>query len=148
MLLAKQQIKVADRNKKGLVLIFADLDGMKFINDNFGHNEGDFALKEAAGIVKGAFRASDIIARLGGDEFVALSVEASKESTEQIQNRLRENLEAYNLDSERPYKLSISFGITTYDPVNPCSLDELIERGDKLMYENKQMRKQAKLGAG
>lgn len=140
-LLAKQQIKVADRSKRGLVLIFADMDGMKNINDTFGHKEGDRALIDAAGIIKGAFRASDIIARLGGDEFIALSVEASEESKENIMARLHENLEAHNLETGKPYKLSISIGITIYDPAAPCTLDELIERGDKLMYENKQKRK-------
>ena len=143
-LLAKQQIKVADRSRRGLVLIFADMDGMKYINDTFGHKEGDQALIDAAGIIKGAFRASDIIGRLGGDEFIALSVEASEESKENIQNRLRENLEAHNLETTKSYKLSISIGITVYDPAAPCSLDELIERGDKLMYENKQKRKMAR----
>ena len=143
-LLAKQQIKVADRSRRGLVLIFADMDGMKYINDTFGHKEGDQALIDAAGIIKGAFRASDIIARLGGDEFIALSVEASEESKENIQDRLRENLEAHNLETTKPYKLSISIGITVYDPAAPCTLDELIERGDKLMYENKQKRKMAR----
>ncbi len=141
-LLAKQQIKVADRNRRGMVLVFADMDGMKYINDTFGHKEGDQALIDAACIIKRAFRASDIIARLGGDEFVALSVEASEESKENIQARLRENLEAHNLETTKPYKLSISIGITVYDPAAPCTLDELIERGDKLMYENKQKRKQ------
>jgi diguanylate cyclase (GGDEF)-like protein/PAS domain S-box-containing protein len=145
-LLAKQQIKVADRNRRGVVLIFADMDGMKYINDTFGHKEGDQALIDAACIIKRVFRASDIIARLGGDEFVALSVEASDESKENIQARLRENLEVHNLETTKPYKLSISIGITVYDPAAPCSLDELIERGDKLMYENKQKRKQAQAG--
>lgn len=144
MLLAKQQIKVADRNRKGLALIFADMDGMKYINDTFGHNEGDRALKDAAGIIKGAFRASDIIARFGGDEFIALSLDTSDESKENIKTRLRENLEAHNLDSDRPYKLSISLGITVYDPASPCTLNELIERGDKLMYEHKQKRRQTR----
>jgi diguanylate cyclase (GGDEF)-like protein/PAS domain S-box-containing protein len=143
MLLARQQIKVADRSRRGLALVFADLDGMKYINDTFGHKEGDQALKEAAAILKGAFRASDIIARLGGDEFVALSVEASEESRENIQARLRENLADRNMEPGRQYKLAISFGVAIYDPANPCTLDELIERGDRLMYENKQKRKLA-----
>lgn len=144
MLLAKQQIKVADRNRKGLALVFADLDGMKHINDTYGHKEGDRLLRDAASVIRGAFRASDIIARLGGDEFVALSVEATEESKEHIRNRLRENIDAHNLDSDRPYRLAISIGITVYDPEKPCSLEELIERGDRLMYDNKQNRRQPK----
>ncbi len=147
MHLAKQQLKVSDRNRKGLVLIFADLDKMKWINDTFGHAEGDWALIYTAGILKRSFRVSDIISRLGGDEFVVLSVEAPEKSEGHIMDRLQENLQAHNMEAGRPYKLSISFGITTYNPEEPCTLDELIERGDKLMYEQKQKKKLKSAGS-
>ncbi len=137
MLLARQQMKVADRVKNHLALVFADLDRLKSINDTLGHAEGDRAIKDTAMILKNSFRASDIVARLGGDEFVALSVESSSDVEELIRERLRENLHAHNLDVERPYKLSISFGIAVYDPENPVLLEELLERSDRLMYEQK-----------
>jgi len=140
MLLAKQQIKMSDRSRRGLVLIFADLDGMKRINDTFGHHEGDLALKDTAAILRRSLRASDVIARLGGDEFVALSVDASEKVEELIMGRLRENVLAHNLESGKPYELSISFGITIYDPGLPCTLEELLGRGDKLMYDQKKRR--------
>lgn len=140
MLLAKQQIKVSDRSRKGLVLIFADLDDMKSINDTYGHHEGDQALKDTSAILRRSLRASDVIARLGGDEFVALSVDASDKVEELIMGRLRENILAHNLESGRPYELSISFGITIYNPVHPCTLEELLSRGDRLMYDQKKNR--------
>ena len=140
MLLAKQQIKVSDRSRKGLVLIFADLDDMKSINDTYGHLEGDQALKDASAILRRSLRASDVIARLGGDEFVALSVDAYDKVEELIMGRLRENILAHNLESGRPYELSISFGITIYNPAQPCTLDELLTRGDRLMYDEKKKR--------
>jgi len=146
MYLAKQQLKVSDRNRKGLVLVFADLDQMKRINDTFGHSEGDRALMDAAGILKNSFRVSDIISRIGGDEFVVLSVEAPEKSEELIMDRLQENLRVHNLEAARPYELSISFGITMYSPEEPCTLEELIERGDKLMYEQKQKKGYNRLG--
>ena len=145
MLLAKHQVEVSNRNKNKLVLIFADLDGMKSINDTFGHSKGDQALIDTAAILRNSFRATDIVARFGGDEFAVLSVEEEDVVERLIIDRLRENLLAHNLESERPYRLSLSFGIVIYDPENPCNLQELLERGDILMYEQKQNRKLERL---
>ncbi len=137
LILATQQVKISDRIKEGLILFYADLDGMKSINDTFGHGEGDRALRGVTNILKKTFRSSDIIARWGGDEFVALTVESGEDTKKVISVRLQENLATYNSEESRPYKLSISFGLTRYDPEKPCSLEELLERGDNLMYEQK-----------
>ncbi|MBI2354132.1 MAG: diguanylate cyclase [Deltaproteobacteria bacterium] len=141
MLLARQQIKAAGRSGRALVLLFADLDRLKWINDNLGHGEGDRAIRDTAAILRDTFRASDILARLGGDEFVVLSPEATEQSERLIMERLQRNLRAHNRDAERPFELSVSFGISVYDPAAPCTLEELLERGDRLMYEQKQRRK-------
>ena len=77
--LAEQQLKLSDRNKRGMQLYFADLDGLKWINDTLGHEEGDKALIEAATVFKETFRTSDIIARLGGDEYAALAIDITEE---------------------------------------------------------------------
>ena len=69
-LLANQQLKIAKRTQMSCCLLFADLDGLKKINDSLGHEIGDRILAEAAYILKQTFRDSDIVARLGGDEFV------------------------------------------------------------------------------
>ena len=141
VMLANQQLKNAERFKQSVVMIYADLDKIKWINDNLGHKEGDQALVDTANILKSSFRASDIIARLGGDEFVGLAVETENTNSELILSRLQEHLNAFNIQEKRPYKLSISVGVARYDPGNPCSLDELLERGDKMMYEQKQSKK-------
>lgn len=73
--LARQQLKIASRMNKGMLLLFADFDELKRINDIFGHKAGDRALLGVSDILKGIFRESDIIARIGGDEFVVLAVE-------------------------------------------------------------------------
>jgi diguanylate cyclase (GGDEF)-like protein len=141
LILATQQLKMSDRSKQGAVLVYADMDKMKWVNDTLGHKEGDRALIDIANILKSGLRASDIIARWGGDEFVALALESSEKAAEVILTRLREKLAAHNSQGHRSYKLSVSFGLTGYDPENPCALEELLERGDKLMYEEKQKRK-------
>ncbi|MBM4129232.1 MAG: diguanylate cyclase [Nitrospira sp.] len=135
--LAQQQLKIADRLKKDLFLLFSDLDGLKGINDTFGHHEGDRALIDTARILKGTFRESDIIARIGGDEFVVLTIGISEESVEVLRRRLKKNLAKYEAQERRPYRLSISTGMAHYNPRHPCSIDELMERADKLMYEEK-----------
>jgi diguanylate cyclase (GGDEF)-like protein/PAS domain S-box-containing protein len=144
LILATQQIKLSDRMREAAVLCYADLDGMKMINDTFGHGEGDQALRDVANILKKTFRSSDIIARWGGDEFVALAVESVEDTEKVISARLQENLDQYNAEEGRRYRLSISFGLTRYDPGKPTSLEELLERGDNLMYEQKLGREYAR----
>lgn len=144
MVLARQQIKVSDRSGRDLALVFIDMDGLKRINDTMGHGEGDRAICDASAVLKRSFRASDIIARIGGDEFVALSVEANEQTEAHIVERLQENINAFNLENGRPYKLAMSYGVTLYDPHAACTLEELLERGDRLMYQQKQAKKAAR----
>lgn len=135
--IAEQQLKSADRSKRKGLLAFIDLDGMKRINDNWGHVEGDRALVLTAKLLKQAFRESDIIARIGGDEFAVLSSDVSDMMQDVFLARLKQQIDAYNIQGDLFYTLSMSFGCAFYDPENPCSLDELMSRADTLMYENK-----------
>jgi diguanylate cyclase (GGDEF)-like protein len=134
--LAGQQMKVAERTKKNMLLFFADLDKMKHINDTLGHQEGDNALLDVSLILKEAFRDSDIIGRMGGDEFAILAIDTADETEEVLMKRLRTILDAYN-KPDRKYQLSLSVGIAHYDPVHPSSIDDLMARADTLMYEDK-----------
>lgn len=135
--LAEQQLKISERTKKRVILIFLDLDDMKRINDTWGHLEGDRALAEAAMVLNRAFRGSDIIARIGGDEFAVLAQEMTKEYQHSLLNRLRHHLDAFNLKKERPYDLSMSYGLVEYDPENPCSIEDLMLQADVKMYDQK-----------
>jgi diguanylate cyclase (GGDEF)-like protein/putative nucleotidyltransferase with HDIG domain/PAS domain S-box-containing protein len=135
--LAQQQLKLANRTKMGMLLLFADFNNLKWINDTLGHHKGDLALIETANILKETFREPDIIARIGGDEFVVLATEVRKDSAQILISRLKENLDTLNARGRRSYKLSLSMGITRYDPESPCSIDELLARADSLMYEQK-----------
>lgn len=139
--LAEQQLKLSNRNKNRILLFFADLDLLKWINDTMGHEEGDKALIEAANVFKETFRSSDIIARLGGDEYAALIVDITETNSEILTDRLQSLIDKRNNQENRKYRLSISMGCAYYDPENPCALDDLIVRADKLMYEQKQKKK-------
>ena len=140
-ILAEQYIKLSVRTKKRLLLLFIDMDNLKWINDHYGHNEGDQALIDLANILKKTFRESDIIARIGGDEFVVLS-ESTDENGEIVMPRLYENIKDYNAKRSRRYTLSISMGTTQFDPNYPISIDELLSKADALMYAQKRKRRE------
>jgi diguanylate cyclase (GGDEF)-like protein len=135
--LAEQQIKIARRTGREMVLLFADLDKLKGINDTWGHAEGDRALCEVGKILKNTFRESDIIARIGGDEFVMLAVETPQSNAKIIKDHLQAHLDTYNAKEDMPYNLSLSLGIVRFDPLAPKTIDELLTQADAVMYEQK-----------
>ena len=139
--LAEHQIKLAHRNDYKLLVVFIDLDGLKMINDTNGHQEGDIALADVGNILKLTFRETDIIARIGGDEFVVFAVESVANQKEILLKRLHENLNHYNQKNCQKINLSISVGITRYDPLHPCSMAELLDQADKRMYEDKRAKR-------
>jgi len=139
--LAEQELKRAERTKKGMLFIYADLDGMKTINDTFGHQRGDEALIEAARLLREVFRESDIIARIGGDEFALLVAETPTAYANIVKTRLQRRIAARNASATRPYALSLSVGVAHYDPKRPIPLNKLISRADLAMYAGKRRRK-------
>ncbi|HEV2181857.1 MAG TPA: diguanylate cyclase response regulator [Gemmatimonadaceae bacterium] len=144
--LTRQHMKMADRMRKRVSHIFVDLDGLKEINDTLGHREGDLALIETADLLKETFRESDIIARIGGDEFVVLALETVGLAQEHWVTRLQDNLTRRNERPDRRYRLSVSMGIAYYDPDFPCPLDDLLDRADALMYEQKRTKRPSSPG--
>jgi diguanylate cyclase (GGDEF)-like protein len=142
LLIAEQEMRVAQRNKQKMVLFFADLNGMKAINDTLGHKIGDEALKATALLLRGVFRSSDVIARLGGDEYVVLATDAVATSGDIFARRLRELVAEYN-SKGGPFQLSISVGTSVYDPMSPRGLEAMLAEADAGMYANKQIAKQS-----
>ncbi len=141
MALAQQQIKTANRQKKDMILLYADLDDLKLINDNHGHHEGDLALVETASILRSAFRESDIPARIGGDEFVVLALDTVENQEDVLLERLDGKISESNSRPGCKFPISLSVGVVRYSPENRCSIDELIKSADKLMYERKANKK-------
>lgn len=140
--MAEQHMKMARRLKKGMIIIAVDMDGLKTINDRYGHQEGDAAIAETALILKQCFRESDIIGRMGGDEFAVLLMEGADTPEEQtLTGRLNTHLIARNENKGRDYQLSFSTGIFRCAPECTKSLDELLARADALMYQQKQNKK-------
>jgi diguanylate cyclase (GGDEF)-like protein/PAS domain S-box-containing protein len=138
--LAERHLKLAMRKKQGVFLLFCDVDGLKQINDTYGHLEGDRALSDAADVLRRTFRSADIIARLGGDEFTVFPLEAVGTSTELLSDRLASALEAHNAVSSRPWQLRMSVGFARFDPDSPWTIEALLEEADRRLYENKRKR--------
>lgn len=140
--LAEQQLKTAFRTEKKLLLFFIDLDGLKLINDTYGHEEGDRVLQKTSMILRQTFRESDIIGRLGGDEFAILVVD-SDELQKNMMKRLKARIKEENTASDISYPISMSIGVAEYDPSRPCLVEELMFEADRLMYIQKKKKKQA-----
>jgi diguanylate cyclase (GGDEF)-like protein len=142
MTLGEQQLRVARRLGAGINLAFVDVDSLKFINDHFGHSEGDRVLKVVAAILKKAFhRTSDLLARIGGDEFAALWIVHRPRSTDTVRARLKSALDAYLTSEKPPYRLSLSIGLCQYLPDFSDPLTEMLSEGDQRMYEEKRRSK-------
>jgi diguanylate cyclase (GGDEF)-like protein len=136
--IAQRQVDVSKRENRKFSILYMDLNGLKKINDEFGHKEGDQALWDIARILKKTFRASDSIARMGGDEFIVLITEPHISTIEKtVAQHLQDNLMIHNQQTEKGYRLAVSMGMVHYDPERPCSLEELLARADELMYEHK-----------
>jgi len=127
----------AQRSKVPLSLIMVDLDGLKAINDRFGHHEGDGFLKEVAGIVKVNTRASDVAVRWGGDEFMLLAPGTDSRSASKIAERIRAQVERHKIQLEGDeVGITISAGIVSY-PTHASAVEELLKKADEAMYNAK-----------
>jgi diguanylate cyclase (GGDEF)-like protein len=132
---AEQVFKVAQRRHARCAVIFADVDRLKQVNDELGHEAGDELIRDAAAVFRETFREADVVARFGGDEFVAFTLDDAQPQI--VLARLRDNLRAFNLMQERQYEVSISAGIVQCDPAADQSLLSYVLLADQKMYAQK-----------
>ena len=129
----KREITLAKRNSRNLSLIFLDIDHFKLINDEYGHDCGDMALRAIAEWIKKSIRESDIVFRYGGDEFVILLSDTDINGAEQLAERIRSRIENHTLAyGMKTLRLTASLGISTLH--HDDSIDELVKRADDAMY--------------
>jgi diguanylate cyclase (GGDEF)-like protein len=138
--LASQSLRSARRLQRRVLVFFADLDGLKRINDRFGHGEGDRALARTAAGFKATFsNKSDIVARLSGDEFIALVIEEAGRGADELCRQLRQSVAARGACESR-YALTLSVGVAHSDSGRPHSLSALMAQADALLYRDKRSR--------
>ncbi len=140
---AEQQLRLERHSgtARGLALMFADMDGLKKINDTLGHEAGSDAIQTLASIVKSVVRSGDLVARWGGDEFVILTVGAVGENVHLMSERIEAYLEEYNSKSDKPYKIECSIGVTSVVLEGDRTFEDIIAEADEAMYEEKKKRK-------
>lgn len=117
--------------------IMIDIDDFKRINDEYGHDQGDQALKYTAQILKDTFRKTDFIARYGGDEFVVVMKMEKLSELDIMVQRLNENVSLFNAQKLTPYEIKLSIGYSFYKKESETSMDEFLQKIDHLMYMDK-----------
>ena len=129
--------------KKRFALIFADLDSLKYVNDEFGHNEGDMYIKNAAKHLK-TFSKNAVVCRIGGDEFMLLAPDADYDGAHAAMSAIYHNLQNDEYAKGKEYQYSISFGVAAVEESNKLAASDILSIADERMYENKRLRKQAR----
>ena len=140
---AEQQLKLFRSRKtdRGLWVMLLDMDGLKNVNDTYGHAEGSWAIIELSKILKKTFRASDVVSRFGGDEFVVLIINTFDEVSEKIAERLQKQLDNFNAENEKPYAVNASFGLVPIEFDGKTTIEDSIKEADREMYRHKRSRK-------
>lgn len=123
------------------IVMFMDMDGLKAINDTYGHKEGDVAIAAYAKILIGALREEDIIGRMGGDEFTVFSTVRSRENGDMVVKRIREKTDEYNAKKLHPYLVSSSIGSVILDDLSKESFEAAMLSADNVLYEEKMAKK-------
>jgi len=123
--------------------IFLDMDGLKKINDTYGHLDGDMAIKALANILKNSFREKDLVIRYGGDEFIVLMTNIQATVVERAFERISQQLSAFNEKKEYPWTLSVSWGHIFNEGTGlPKNFESMIEESDAKLYEQKRKKKE------
>jgi len=117
--------------------IMADVNGLKQINDTFGHTIGDEALVTISSLIRSLLRSNDFVARYGGDEFCIVLDTANEEMLKTVVDKINRQLANYNEMSLKPYQLGLSMGYAVYDPDSNMSAKEFYNTIDAMMYEDK-----------
>lgn len=141
---ASSVISSPAKKGKDALIIFADLDSLKTINDSFGHEDGDFAIKNSARILNDSFRSSDIIGRIGGDEFSVLAMVdggSSGEITEIVRARIASVTDSFNKTHDKPYIVHMSVGVYAFKCGEDIELSKILAQADNVLYDEKKKKK-------
>lgn len=138
---AKSIIEDENNKNTNIMIAFLDLDGLKQINDKYGHEEGDVALKALADILNNCKKQQDIVGRLGGDEFAFLGVGYNYTEAEDFTNTIQSAIQQYNRQSLNEFAIGASCGYYIFTPQDNMELSECIDIADGKMYKEKYKKK-------
>lgn len=141
---AESMLEEMKIREEKVFLLFMDIDGLKQVNDNFGHEAGDVLIRGMAEVLKASVKEGQIIMRYGGDEFVILGSCADRADAQQLAQTIRDGMEQRNRRGDIPFPLSASIGVSCYHASEITNLDRLIEQADKKMYDEKRRKRTAK----
>lgn len=123
------------------ILLFADMDSLKVVNDKFGHKDGDFALRNIANILTRSFGPHDVIGRIGGDEFVCFAFIDDSEYINEVQRKITEYSAELNASCGKPYFIEMSVGVTEFICNGEQKIEDLLSQADTALYSNKKYKR-------
>lgn len=127
-----------------VMVMFADMDGLKYINDNYGHKTGDYAIRSIASVLQESCTHGEITCRFGGDEFFIFGIDYDEKKAVALRDKIMKNLEICNRNSGKPYQLSVSLGACITIPPQNSTIFQLISIADNRMYEEKKKKNPSK----
>ena len=142
--LGEKAFQISKRNHRKLLILFVDLDRLKYINDTFGHEYGDMAICAAARALMQCSSRDAVPARTGGDEFVVVQTYQSDEASRDLVHRIRRTLEAEGKAQKLPFPLTMSIGTVVTDPDSNLTFADYVKQADSLMYEEKVQKRAAR----
>ncbi len=127
------------QESQSLAVLMLDIDHFKLINDKYGHQAGDEALRTCAAVIRRSLRSYDLFGRLGGEEFAIVLLDVGPAEAFEIAERIRETLKTHiiQLDTETQFSIRISIGLTLFNPAVPHNIEALLHKADLALYEAK-----------
>jgi len=141
---AERELEEPSNQGKVAIICYADMDNLKTINDKYGHDDGDFALKTIAHVLQESFRDMDIIGRIGGDEFISLAVTGSDCDVDSMKERIEKVTKRHNQIAGKPYPIEMSTGIYKFKIAGKVDIYDAMNNADRLLYDEKIRKKKGR----
>ena len=140
-MMIREILKNPENSGRKAVAIYADMDNLKLVNDEFGHDEGDFSIKTIAKILSESFRSSDVVGRMGGDEFAAFAIITQESCTDKIKDRIQKSMKEFNDQCDKPYYVNISIGVHEFIIDDSVEIEQVLTKADADLYVEKKEKK-------